>query len=79
MSLRENILNYLHTELGINTSDIDDDTPLFSSSLLDSFSMVDLIAFIEKDAAISISPTEVSLDNLDSVGRILKFVHGRSK
>jgi len=75
---RESLLNYLSTELGLHTDEIDDDTLLFSSSLLDSFSMVDLIAFIEKEAAISISPTEVSLDNLDSVERILKFVQNHS-
>ncbi|MDM8559133.1 acyl carrier protein [Candidatus Parabeggiatoa sp. HSG14] len=74
----EKLLNYLDTEMGLDISEIDDETLLFSTALLDSFSLVELITFIEKEANIKISPTEVNLDNLDSVSRILNFVEHHS-
>ena len=39
--------------------------------------MVSLIIFIENSSGIKIKPTDVTLDNLDSVERILQFVESR--
>jgi acyl carrier protein len=75
---REMLLDYLSTNMGVDTNEIDDDTLLFSSMLLDSFSMIDLIMFIEKEANIKVKPTEVNLDNLDSIGRIFRFIESRT-
>ena len=63
--------------MGLDTASLADETPLFSSNLLDSFSMVDLIMFIEKESGVRLDPTDVSLDNLDSIDRILRFVDVR--
>jgi acyl carrier protein len=69
--------NYLGDRMGLDTATLADETPLFSSSLLDSFSMVDLIMFIEKESGVRLNATDVSLENLDSIARILKFVESR--
>ena len=71
---REAVLTYLSDELGVDIEDINDDTLLFTDGYLDSFSVVDLVTYLESSANISISPSEVNLDNLDSVGRIITFV-----
>ncbi len=71
---REAMLTYLSDELGVDIEDINDDTLLFTDGYLDSFSVVDLVTYLESSANISISPSEVNLDNLDSVGRIITFV-----
>lgn len=76
---REMILDYLGAQMGVDTEEVADDTLLFSSMLLDSFSMIDLIMFIEREAKIKVKPTEVNLDNLDSIERILRFVKSRSQ
>ena len=70
---RDSLVKFLSTKMGLDVEDITDDTLLFSSSLLDSFSMVDLIMFIEKEAGIKMSPTDVNLDNLDSIERIVGY------
>jgi acyl carrier protein len=75
---RELLLDYFEEQMGLDTSDIEDDTLLFSSSILDSFSLVDLMMFIEQETGIKIEPAEVTLDNLDSVERILRFVDSHS-
>lgn len=74
---RENIRGYLHEKQGLKPEDFEDDTMLFSSGLIDSFSMVDLIMFIEDTAGFCVHPAEVTLDNFDSVNRILAFVEAR--
>jgi acyl carrier protein len=68
------LLNYLKERMGVNAAEIDDQTPLFSSGLLDSFSMIDLIMFIEKEAEIKVEPWGVNFDNFDSIEHILDFV-----
>ncbi len=80
MSLtRDSLLTYFQEKMGVDSSGIDDATPLFSSSLLDSFSMVDLIMFIEQQAGIKMDVWDVTLDNLDSVGQILKLVDSKRR
>ena len=74
---RDSLTAYLNEKLGLDLEGIEDDTPLFSSNLLDSFSMVDVIMFIEKSADLKMNPTEVNLDNLDTIGRIVAYVEAR--
>ena len=73
----DSLKQYLAERMGLDKASLEDETPLFSSNLLDSFSMVDLIMFIEKESGVNLHPTDVSLDNLDSIERILRFVDAR--
>ena len=70
---RDDILEHLKTEAGADTNGIDGETLLFSSGMIDSFAMVSLIVFIERSCGIRIKPTEVTMDNLDSIERILRL------
>ncbi len=54
------------------------DTPLFSSGALDSVAMLSLIALVEEAAGIEIRAEDVTLDNFDSVGRIVRFAEARA-
>lgn len=71
---REQLIAQLTDHFGLGDADLADDAPLFSSGLLDSFSLVDLISFLETEVGIRIGALEVTLENLDSVDRILAFV-----
>ena len=73
----ENLRRYLHEKQGLEPEDFEDDTLLFSSGLIDSFSMVDLIIFIEDTGSLRVHPADVTLDNFDSIERILAFVEAR--
>lgn len=53
------------------------DTELFSTGLLDSVELVSLIAFVEQNAMINVRPAEVTLDNFDTVARIIDYVAAR--
>jgi len=75
---RQALVEYMVGNLGLQEDALSDDTLLFSTGLLDSFSLVELITFIESNASIKVGATEVNLDNLDSIERILRFVEKRT-
>mgnify|MGYP001394939049 CR=1 FL=1 len=70
----ETLLEFLEVDLGVDVQDVDADTPLFSSQLVDSFALVNLMMFLEREAGIRIAPADVNLDNMDTIGRMLAYV-----
>lgn len=71
---KSDILNFLEKQFAIDAATISVNTGLFSEGFLDSFSIVDLILFIETSAGVQVDPVEVNLDNLDTIEKILAFV-----
>ena len=47
---------------------------LFSTGLIDSLNIVELIEFVERYCKIRVNPTEFSMDNFDSLESIAKYV-----
>jgi acyl carrier protein len=74
---KELLFAFMNDRLGLDVTDVDEDTPLFSSGIIDSAGMADLIVFIESESTVRFEPDDISLDNLDSIGRILDFVGDR--
>jgi acyl carrier protein len=72
------LLRHLGEKIHVAPDQIESDMTLISSGLIDSFSMVELVLFIEQQCGIKVKPTEVNLDNLDSVERILAFAEART-
>ena len=70
---RQLLLEQLENRFGLDASGIEDTTLLFSSGLLDSFSVAELLMLIEEQGGFRVEPTEITLDNLDSIERILAF------
>ena len=54
--------------------DLERDEPIFSSGLLDSFSVTQLICFLEDQFGVRIAISEVILQDFDTIGRILELV-----
>jgi acyl carrier protein len=73
----EDIKRFLIDELNLDASDVDKECMLFSTGILDSFSMISLISFLEKKLVIRIKPTEFTLENFDSISRMLDFLENR--
>ena len=69
---------FLVEEHGVEGDNLQPETPLFSSGLIDSFSLVTLMSFIENAGEVSIDPADVTLDNFDNIERMLQFI-GRKK
>ena len=70
---RDQILQYLEGNFGLDVKTIDDTTELFSTGLLDSFSVADLLMFLEDNGNFTVEPYEVVVENIDTVSSILDF------
>ncbi len=71
---RTELVRFLSEGLAVDLTAVDDATPLFSSGLIDSFALVELLAYLDERCGFKVKPGDVDLDNLDSIGRILAFV-----
>ena len=74
MITQEAILQFLEDDLGIDTADIETETLLFSTGIVDSFALVTLMLFLETEGRFKINPADVNLDNFDSIARVLAYV-----
>jgi acyl carrier protein len=64
---------FLKDTLKVNEA-FDENTELFSSGILDSVAMMNVIEFVEANSGIQVSPADVTLDNFDTVARITSYV-----
>lgn len=74
----DNLRQYLCRQLRIELEFLPSDTALFSSGLLDSFSMADLVTHIESQEGFAIPPDDFTLDNLDSIEKIVAYLDIRA-
>jgi len=70
----QDLLSYLRDEIGVETDGLDRTTPLVTSGIIDSFSLVEFVAFIEDKAGIQFGASDATIENLDSIERILSLV-----
>ena len=74
MSVKEQVCQILQSEFGLDLQSLGDDDSIFADGLLDSLSSLKLLLALEKTFGISISPLDVSLDDVDSVALITATV-----
>jgi D-alanine--poly(phosphoribitol) ligase subunit 2 len=76
--MKDMILEYIKDEYldeeDAEDMELDENTPLISSGIVDSFSMVSLKRFLEKKCEISIPDEEASTEAFDTVASILALV-----
>ena len=70
----DKLVAFLEQELAVDTTNIEDTTPLFSAGIVDSFAIISLMTYLETESGISIDPVDVTLENMDSIQRIMNFV-----
>jgi acyl carrier protein len=76
--LEQRIVNYISERVGASAATVAESDGLFSEGLLDSMAVMDLVSFVEREAGVRFSTTDISLENLDSVGNLMRFVGARS-
>jgi len=59
---------------GAQSNQLDDDTSLTASGVLDSTGVIELVTFIESHFGVHVADEELLPENLDSVSRITVFV-----
>jgi len=68
------LLSYFADNLRVDTRQIEDDTALFSSGMVDSFAIVELVMWLEQFTGQPMGPEDIDLDHLDTVARIMRYV-----
>jgi acyl carrier protein len=63
-----------HFEASLAGRRLDDDTPLFSTGIVDSFGVLELIAFLEETFGVDVDPGRHDLADLDTVAKIAALV-----
>ena len=74
--MKQMIIDYVKEEFLEDDEDIEitEDTPLISSGIVDSFSMVSLKTFLEKKYNIQIPDAKATPEAFDTVNNIIKLV-----
>jgi len=70
---KQDVRQFLMETWDLDASEFSDDGSLFSSGLLDSLSIVQLIAFIESELETSLPVAQLSLDEFDTVDAIVEL------
>ncbi|HEX7401477.1 MAG TPA: acyl carrier protein [candidate division Zixibacteria bacterium] len=75
---KQMIIDYVKKEFLDEDSDMEvtESTPLISSGIVDSFSMVSLKTFLEKKYKISIPDDKATPEAFDSVNKIMELLKG---
>lgn len=68
----EDLIRFIRDELNVE-DEIDAETELFSTGILDSVAMMNIIGFVEEKAGIEVRPSDVTLENFDSVQRMVDY------
>jgi acyl carrier protein len=77
--MHKTVLDYVTREYLEDDQEIGLDSPLISSGIVDSFSMVSLKRFLEKKYSISIPDDKATPEAFDTVNKICVLVHEFNK
>lgn len=79
VELEREIFAYLSKKLRVAANDLDRDTPLVSSGLVDSGNLVRLATHVERLAGISIPDRDIDADHFDTVAMIASYVETKRR
>lgn len=69
--------SYIRDELVFGEKEIDDDTSLFSTRVVNSRNLIQLVRFLEDEYSIRIDPMELTLENFDTINRMVDFISNK--
>lgn len=69
---------HLHDEHGLDASALPLDAPLFVGGRLDSIGLVDLLAFMQRAWGVRVPWSDVTLESLGTMEKILEYAARRS-
>jgi len=74
--VKEELIAYIKKEFVEDPDEeIDDATPLISSGLIDSLSIVSLVAFIDKKFGVKIPDEKGVVENFETVNKIIETIN----
>ena len=75
MEIKQRVREFVTSSFYVaDPSELLDDTSLLDQAIIDSTGVLEVIAFLEEEYAISIADEEVIPENLETIARITAFV-----
>ncbi len=74
---RDELLKFIVERFELEDDEVDHHTSLFDGGLLDSFQLLEFVQHLETSAGIKVSPLEMTLENFDTVERMLRYLGSR--
>jgi len=79
MNIKEAVRGYILQDLFLGAqSELADEASLLEAGALDSTAAMELVAFLETTFNVKVADEEISVDNLDTVARITRFVERKT-
>jgi acyl carrier protein len=75
MSLRNELIQFIKTDLGANVATVDEHTNLIDNGILDSMALMRLMDFVEDRTGVRVPDSEVVPDNFQTVAEIETLVN----
>jgi acyl carrier protein len=78
-NLKEELRQYVLSEFlpGEKPSNLQDDTPLRTSGILDSVATLRLVTFVEERFGIEVEPHEASVENFETIDAMAEFIESK--
>jgi acyl carrier protein len=74
--MKEQLIDYIMKEFVEDPDEeIEETTPLISSGLIDSLSVVSLVAFIDKRFGVKIPDEKGTVENFETVNKIIEIIN----
>lgn len=70
----EQIKAFIDSELGVDMGAVEQDTPLFSEGIIDSFTLISVVMFIEETYALKVGRLDINLANFDSLSKMARYI-----
>jgi len=72
-----NLISFFSKQFSVNITENEYEMKLFTGGILDSFSVVDVVLFVESEENVKMDPGELIMENLDSITKILRFCESK--
>ena len=69
----DSIRRQIAIRFSIDAEGLGDDAELFSSGLINSLGVMDLVALVEQELGRAVEPTDITLENFDSIANITAY------
>lgn len=69
---------FLADELEVDTDNLKDDEAMFTSGLVDSYSLIELLSFLESDLGYTVDFADLDVEDFDSIESLGKLVGGQT-
>lgn len=76
--VKTKIRNFLAQELEVDMNSISDTEILFTSGLIDSYSLIELLGFMEAELDYAVDFAELSVDDFDTIEGLVSLVEQSS-